>query len=76
MKTLKFKTNINCGGCVAAVTPFLNGIQGIRDWTVDTADTEKILTVTVDGLAIDQVQEIIANAGYKAQPIATEKQSD
>jgi hypothetical protein len=24
MKTLKFKTNINCGGCLAKVTPFLN----------------------------------------------------
>ncbi|RYF58816.1 MAG: copper chaperone, partial [Cytophagaceae bacterium] len=24
METLNFKTNIKCGNCVAAVTPFLN----------------------------------------------------
>ncbi len=29
METLKFKTNINCGGCVAKVTPELNATEGI-----------------------------------------------
>ncbi len=27
MNTYKFKTNINCGGCIAGVTPFLNKLM-------------------------------------------------
>ena len=45
METLKFKTNINCGGCIATVTPVLNTLEGIFKWDVDTANREKILTV-------------------------------
>ncbi len=45
MNTLKFKTNINCGGCIAKVTPFLDKAEGIASWSVDTNVPEKILTV-------------------------------
>ena len=27
MKVIKLKTNINCGDCIASVTPFLNAIR-------------------------------------------------
>jgi len=30
METLKFKTNINCGGCIAAVTPSLDALKGVK----------------------------------------------
>jgi hypothetical protein len=36
MEKLHFKTNINCGGCVAKVTPKLNETEGICHWSVDT----------------------------------------
>lgn len=36
METLQFKTNINCSGCVAKVTPELNETEGIWHWNVDT----------------------------------------
>ena len=29
-KTFTFKTNINCGGCIAKVTPFLDEVKGIK----------------------------------------------
>ena len=45
MDTLKFKTNIKCGGCIATVTPFLNDQKEISSWTVDTNSAEKLLTV-------------------------------
>jgi hypothetical protein len=32
MKTLQFKTNINCGGCIKAVTPTLNEQAGAGNW--------------------------------------------
>ena len=35
MKSYKFKTNINCGGCINSVTPFLNELKD-AEWNVDT----------------------------------------
>lgn len=67
MKTLQFKTNINCGSCIKAVTPTLNGEQTIQTWQVDTANPEKILTVTGD-VTPDQIIDLVENAGFKAQP--------
>lgn len=66
MQTLKFKTNINCGSCIKAVTPALNGEKAIQSWQVDTADTDKILTVATD-LSSAQVQALVEEAGFKAQ---------
>lgn len=64
--TLKFKTNINCGGCIKAVTPTLNGEKAIQTWQVDTANPDKILTVDTD-LSAEQVRALVENAGFKAQ---------
>lgn len=70
MKTLKFKTNINCSGCINSVTPHLNNAQGITSWQVDTANPEKILTVETDELDADQVKTVVEKAGFKAEKIA------
>ena len=67
MKTLQFKTNINCGGCIKAVTPMLNQQAGTGNWQVDTATPDKILTVTSDQLTADQVVQAVENAGFKIQ---------
>ena len=29
MKTVKYKTNINCGSCLKSVTPFLNELANV-----------------------------------------------
>ncbi|MBT9392740.1 hypothetical protein KLP40_06155 [Hymenobacter sp. NST-14] len=68
MDTLHFKTNINCGGCIRAVTPTLNGEKAIAKWEVDTAHPAKILTVTSD-LTAAQVVELVTEAGFEAQPV-------
>jgi len=65
----QFKTNINCSGCVAAVTPHLNKEKNISDWNVDTADPAKILTVETDRLQAAEVQALVEKAGFKAEPI-------
>lgn len=67
MKEYQFKTNINCGGCVAKVTPKLNENPGIKEWKVDTANPKKILTVKTDHLGEDEVKGIVASAGFKAE---------
>ncbi len=69
METLQFKTNINCGGCVAKVTGPLNEEVSIMHWQVDTASPRKILTVDANGLSADQVVEIVNKAGFKAEII-------
>jgi copper chaperone CopZ len=69
METLKFKTNINCGGCIKAVTPALNNAEGISNWQVDTNNPEKILTVETEDLSANQVKEVVEKAGFIAQEI-------
>lgn len=67
MKEYSFKTNINCGGCVAKVTPSFNENKDIMEWKVDTADPKKILTVKTERLNEDDVKGIVGRAGFKAE---------
>ena len=70
MKTLKFKTNVNCGGCIATVTPYLNKLSGIDKWSVDTTNPNKILTVETPDLDAQVIIEVLKEAGYKGETIA------
>lgn len=66
----QFKTNINCGGCITSVTPHLDKAKGIKSWTVDTANREKILTVEAEGMDSQTIKQIVEEAGFKAEAIA------
>ncbi len=68
MKTLTFKTNIKCGGCIAAVTPFLNEAVGAGNWQVDTQNPNKILTVETAN--VETVRQAVEKAGYRAEPLS------
>ncbi len=70
MKQLKYKTNINCNGCIAAVTPSLDATEGIVNWSVDTDNPDKILTVEVEGIDSQKVEEAVKKAGYNIEPIS------
>jgi copper chaperone len=72
MNTLKFKTNVNCGGCIATVTPHLDQLEGVVKWSVDTSNPLKVLTVETSGLDADVIVETLKNAGYKADLMASE----
>lgn len=61
---LQFKTNINCGGCVATIKPFLDNAEGIRHWEVDIASKDKLLTVHTDGISPQTVMEKVQQAGF------------
>ncbi|PIQ19813.1 MAG: hypothetical protein COW65_18615 [Cytophagales bacterium CG18_big_fil_WC_8_21_14_2_50_42_9] len=69
METLKFKTNIKCGGCVATVTPFLDKEKNIEKWQVDTSDPNKILTVEGSAVNEEEVIKTIEKAGFKIEPL-------
>ena len=70
-KNIKFKTNINCGGCVAKVTPFLNDAEGVCNWEVDTTNKDKVLTVELEGITEQEVIETVQKAGFKIEPLPT-----
>ena len=69
MKELKFKTNVNCGHCIAKVTPFLDGEEKIAEWNVDTANPDKILVVKGEEIDEQLVIDTLAKAGYVAEAI-------
>lgn len=63
----KFKTNINCGGCVAKIAPFLNDAEGICHWEVDITNKDKVLTVKSEGITQEQAIETVQKAGFKIE---------
>jgi copper chaperone len=70
MQTQQFKTNINCGNCVAKVTPFLNELEGLEIWKVDTANPDKLLTVIADeDVTPEQIRETVGKAGFVAEEV-------
>ena len=69
MKEYQFKTNINCGGCVAKVTPVLNDAKDVAEWNVDTANPAKVLTVKTESLDEEQIAGLVAKAGFKAEKL-------
>ncbi|MEJ8757051.1 heavy-metal-associated domain-containing protein [Pontibacter sp. H259] len=68
MKTYKFKTNINCGSCIKAVTPHMNKLEGIT-WEVDTDNPDKILEVKTENLDAADIKSTVERAGFKAEQV-------
>lgn len=64
MKEAKFKTNINCGNCIRAVSGFLADVEGISEWQVDTENPDKILLVQGESFDVKAVQEAVEDAGF------------
>lgn len=63
-----FKTNINCGSCIRSVTNFINDVDGIEKWEVDTDNPDKILTV--DGNTTKEaIIEAVEDAGFDIKSV-------
>jgi hypothetical protein len=69
MKTLRFKTNINCGSCIRAVTPSLDAQVGSGNWKVDTQVDDKILEIPYTELSSSVVIEALDAVGFQAVEI-------
>lgn len=68
-KHFQFKTNINCSGCVATVTPYLDNADGVCHWSVNTDDRNKVLTVESEGITPEQIMKTVQKAGFKIEPL-------
>jgi copper chaperone len=69
MKTYQFKTTINCGGCVAKVTPHLNAEADIKSWEVDINNPDKVLTVETESLELNEIKAMVEKLGFKAEAL-------
>ena len=65
MKTIKYKTNINCEGCIKSVSPFLNELDNIETWRVDIENPDKILQVHLEDENEEVVVEVVKKAGFE-----------
>ncbi|MTI22967.1 copper chaperone [Fulvivirga sp. RKSG066] len=69
MNTLKFKTNINCSGCLSKVTPILNEEKDIQKWEVNLESENRVLTVETSSLNAEEVKKTVQQAGFNAEVI-------
>ena len=67
MKTIRFKTSINCGHCVRTVSSLLDGRKGIKKWEVDVNSPDKILDiVAVDETISEDIIQDLGKLGFSA----------
>ena len=59
-------TNMTCGGCVRSIT---KAIQAADPKASVSADLEARRVAVETVLGVDQVQAVLAKAGYEAQPL-------
>lgn len=69
MENLKFKTNINCTGCLSKVSPQLNNEKGIEEWDVDLNNSQKILTVKSNSASVEDIVEAVKKVGFNIERI-------
>ncbi|NLP57453.1 heavy-metal-associated domain-containing protein [Lutibacter sp. B1] len=69
MITVKYKTNINCSNCIKSVTPFLNELDNVDTWKVNTENPDKILEVSLDDEEKELVVDAVKKAGFKIEEI-------
>ncbi|MGB0861499.1 MAG: heavy-metal-associated domain-containing protein [Saprospiraceae bacterium] len=69
MKSIEFKTNINCGNCIKSVSGFLNDVENIEKWEVNTGVPEKILTVNGKNITAEEIIEAVEDAGFDIEKI-------
>jgi copper chaperone len=65
-----FKTTINCASCVRSISETLNSSVGEGNWSVDTENPEKLLTVSNAGFTPDMVKHIVEEAGFEAELVS------
>jgi len=72
-KTLKFKTSLQCGGCISKVQPHLDNIGSIEAWDVKLNHADKMLKVKTNSDDAPEVEskvlEALEKEGYKGERV-------
>lgn len=69
MKTFFLKTNVNCDACIRKITPFMNELDEVESWSVDTNNPDKIMKVVLEEGGPSEVIDALNKAGYKGEKI-------
>jgi len=69
MTELKFKTNINCSGCLSKVTPILNAEKKIAKWEVDLESDDRILKISTSELKPEEIVKTVLKAGFTVEKL-------
>lgn len=67
-KKMTFKTNLNCGGCVAKVQNDFDNTKNISKWNVDTENPNKILTVEGE-IVPQEVMDMVKSKGFEIEQL-------
>ena len=70
MSEAKFKTTIQCNGCLSKVTPKLNEILKEQSWSVDLESDDRILTVNDDNVSVDEVVSAVKSVGFEIEELS------
>jgi copper chaperone len=65
MDKLRFKTNLKCGGCIKAITPGLESLNSIENWSVDLENPDKVLEVEAAADISEKIMDSVKKAGYQ-----------
>ena len=65
METIRFKTNLKCGGCIKAITPGLESLNIIDTWSVDLENPDRELEIKAPSDVSEQVIDSVKKAGYQ-----------
>lgn len=64
MTTVRVKTDLRCGACVASIRPLFDAEPGVRSWTADVSTPDKLLTVEGNDISVKRVGELLNAKGY------------
>ncbi|MGC6413220.1 MAG: hypothetical protein ACON5K_00790 [Bacteroidia bacterium] len=70
MSEARFKTTIQCNGCLSKVTPKLNEILEEQSWSVDLESDDRILTVNDDNVSVDAVVSAVNSVGFQIEVLS------
>lgn len=69
MKTMEFKTDLKCSGCIERIAPQMNLLEGIVGWDVDLTKPVKILKVESIRDNESEIISILREKGYTCEKI-------
>ncbi|TXK45860.1 copper chaperone [Pontibacter qinzhouensis] len=69
MEIIKFKTNIDNEESLSRVAPYLDKEESISRWKLDTGSIENILSVSGTDLDPQRIENVVKQAGFKAEII-------
>jgi hypothetical protein len=64
MTTVRVKTDLRCGACVASIRPLFDAEPGVKNWTADVSTPDKLLTVEGNDISAKRVGELLNAKGY------------